>query len=537
MPRGRRPLRAAHRRGRRHRQRPGAAASGGEPLLARLRRQRRAALGEGRRAPLRPGGRAARARRRAAAGPGAEIARPGEGAFRRTGAGPGVLPFLRGEAGRHPGHRDAHRLDRRARLRAVSPRPGARRRPVEPRAEGGQALPHRAHRPVRHPPHRGRHPQLRHRHDPRQQPLRGRTRAAGEPGQAPRLHRPGRFEKDSETRNEKEAGRRGDRRRENGHEHDALPGEGRRLRHVVRVLAAPEEEHRLRHAAGRKSLGEEAEDRGAGRRTQRYHRTDAVHRPEEGDREVMKKILLLWLVALPAFAQVTVREYLVPPGHRVHDVWADAAPDGPVWISAQGSGNLGILDPKTGKVEFVPLGRGSSPHGVVAAADGAPWLTDGGQNAIVRVDPKTRAVKVWPLPADSGYTNLNTAIFDGKGIHWFTGQSGIYGRLDPKTGEMKLFEAPKGRGPYGIHATPDGTVYYASLAGSFIGKINPDGTTTVIEPPTRRQGARRVWSDSKGNIWVAEWNSGNLSRYEPKSGKWSAWQAPGDEPQIGRASC
>jgi len=241
---------------------------------------------------------------------------------------------------------------------------------------------------------------------------------------------------------------------------------------------------------------------------------------------------VLCAFAASAGAQVRVQEYPVPPGHGVHDVWADANPGGPIWISAQRSGNLGILDPKSGKVEFVKLGTGSSPHGVVAGDDGAPFLTDGGQNAIVRVDPKTRAVKRWPLPADSGYTNLNTAIFDKKGVHWFTGQSGIYGRLDPRTGDMKVFEAPKGRGPYGIHATPDGSVYYASLAGSFVGKINPDGSTRVIQPPTPRQGARRVWSDSKGHIWVAEWNSGNLSRYEPATGKWSVWRAPGDDPHV-----
>jgi virginiamycin B lyase len=246
-------------------------------------------------------------------------------------------------------------------------------------------------------------------------------------------------------------------------------------------------------------------------------------------------LLLTYLVLLPftAFAQVSVQEYSIPRGHRVHDVWADARPDGPVWFSAQGSGHLGILDPKSGKVEFVPLGQGSSPHGVIAGADGAPWLTDSGQNAIVRVDPKTREVKAWKLPEASGYTNLNTAIFDLKGVHWFTGQSGIYGRLDPVSGNLEIFKAPKGRGPYGIHVTPEGAVYYASLAGSYIARIDAaSGAATVIEPPTPRQGARRVWSDSKGSIWVAEWNSGNLSRYEPRSGRWSAWKAPGQGPQV-----
>src|SRR5438094_6442968 len=144
----------------------------------------------------------------------------------------------------------------------------------------------------------------------------------------------------------------------------------------------------------------------------------------------MKLFALALLVSAPAWAQVTVHEYLVPEGHGVHDVWADRAPNGSVWFSAEVSGRLGILDPKTGKIDFVALGQGSSPHGVIAAADGAPWLTDRGQNAIVRVDPKTHAVKVWKLPADDGHVILHSAAFDANGIHWFTGQAGIYGRLD-----------------------------------------------------------------------------------------------------------
>jgi virginiamycin B lyase len=242
---------------------------------------------------------------------------------------------------------------------------------------------------------------------------------------------------------------------------------------------------------------------------------------------------LLAFATLGAHAQVSVQEYPLPPRITAHDVWADPAPGGPVWFSGQSSGQAGRLDPKTGKVELIPLGPGSAPHGVILDRDGSAWFTDGGQNAIVRVDAKTREVKKWPLPKEAGYANLNTATFDGAGIHWFTGQSGIYGRLDPKTGDLKVFEAPRGRGPYGIHAAPDGAVYFASLAGSYVGRI--DAAThqvQVLEPPTKDQGARRVWPDSKGSVWVSEWNSGNLSRYDPKTGAWKTWKAPGERPRA-----
>ena len=247
----------------------------------------------------------------------------------------------------------------------------------------------------------------------------------------------------------------------------------------------------------------------------------------------MKFFALALLAWAPAWAEVTVHEYLVPEGHGVHDIWADSAADGPVWFSAEISGRLGILHPKSGKIDFVSLGEGSSPHGVIAAADGAPWLTDRGRNAIVRVDAKTHAVKAWKLPPDHGHVNLHSAAFDASGILWFTGQAGIYGRLDPDSGAFRLFPAPKGPGPFGMHATAQGEIYYASFTGSYIAHIDrASGDASVIEPPTPRQGARRLWSDSRGNIWVAEWYSGNVSRYEPASGKWMMWKPPGREPHV-----
>ncbi|CAH2395224.1 Vgb family protein [Mesorhizobium ventifaucium] len=204
-----------------------------------------------------------------------------------------------------------------------------------------------------------------------------------------------------------------------------------------------------------------------------------------------------------------VRYYPVPEGAGPHDV--APAPDGSVWYTAQGQGALGRLDPDTGAVEQITLGDGSAPHSVIVGPDGAAWVTDGGLNAIVRVDPETEAVKAFPLPEGYGYANLNTGSFDKDGRLWFTGQEGIYGRLDPASGKVDVWNAPRGRGPYGITTTPSGEVYYASLAGNHIARIDVSiGEASPIDPPTADQGARRVWSDSKGRIWVSEWNSGQV---------------------------
>jgi virginiamycin B lyase len=231
--------------------------------------------------------------------------------------------------------------------------------------------------------------------------------------------------------------------------------------------------------------------------------------------------------------EFATQEYPLPRGQGPHDV-APAAGGGGVWYTAQLSGELGWLDPKTGQTKAIKLGAGSAPHGVIVGPDGAPWITDGGLNAIVRVDPLTSEVKRFPLPADRRNANLNTAVFDRDGrTLWFTGQSGVFGRLDTQAGAMTVFDAPRGAGPYGIASCPDGEVYYASLAGSYVGRIlKGTGGAVVLTPPTANQGARRVWCDSKSRVWVAEWNAGQLAVYEPANQSWREWRLVGARPMA-----
>jgi virginiamycin B lyase len=250
--------------------------------------------------------------------------------------------------------------------------------------------------------------------------------------------------------------------------------------------------------------------------------------------EAMMRFILCTLTALsiliPSMANSQESKYYaVPKGDFPHDV--AVGPGGEVWYSGQKRGVAGRLDPVSGQIERIPLGGNSAPHGVIVGPDGAPWFTDGGQNAIVRVDAATKEIKVWPLPPERPYANLNTAAFDSKGRIWFTGQNGIYGRLDPKSGDIKVWDAPKGRGPYGITGTPGGGIWFVSFAGGYLANIDIEsGAVTVYEPPTKDQGARRVWSDSQGRLWVSEWNSGNVSVYDPSFKSWKQWKLPGENP-------
>ncbi len=54
----------------------------------------------------------------------------------------------------------------------------------------------------------------------------------------------------------------------------------------------------------------------------------------------------------------------------------------------------------------------------------------------------------------------------------------------------------------------------------------------MLEPPTANQGARRVWPDSQGRIWVSEWNAGMVAVFDPATEEWWEWRLPGASPRA-----
>lgn len=247
-------------------------------------------------------------------------------------------------------------------------------------------------------------------------------------------------------------------------------------------------------------------------------------------RTIRRPAVALLALAAVAIASATAapspwREWSVASGSHPHDV-APSADGKTVYYTAQFEGALGILDIASGKWRHVDLGDGSSPHGVITGPDGDAWITDQGLNELIRYDPGSRRLDRYRVPTRTN-SAPHTAAFAPNGVLWFTASAGWYGRVNPRTRKVDVWPAPRGQGPYGVTVTPNGTPYFASLAGNYVGKVDPrSGAVKVLEPPTKGQGARRVWTDSRNRVWVTYWSADKLGMYDPRSG-WREWNMPG----------
>src|SRR5439155_419545 len=215
-------------------------------------------------------------------------------------------------------------------------------------------------------------------------------------------------------------------------------------------------------------------------------------------------VVVLLLLPPAARAEVVVQAYELPKGGGPHDVAVGA--DGIVWYTAQRSGQLGHLDPATGKVELIPLGAGAAPHGVLVGPDGAPWITEGGTNAIVRVDPGTRVVTRWPLPDGHGWANLNTLTFDTPGRVWVTGQNGIYGRPEPGA-------QPRA---YAVYVDDTDVVWLSDWAANAVVRFDPERESFEVFPSDRPAANVRQLHGRRGEVWAPESGADRLVAYRTR---------------------
>jgi virginiamycin B lyase len=116
------------------------------------------------------------------------------------------------------------------------------------------------------------------------------------------------------------------------------------------------------------------------------------------------------------------------------------------------------------------------------------------------------------------------------GMLWFTVQGGnMVGRLDPKTGEVKLATSPTPRSnPYGMVVNSTGVPFFDEFGSNKIASIDPN-TMEIHEYVLPNPGARprRIAVTSDDVIWYTDYARGHLGRLDPKSGRVTEFPSPG----------
>jgi streptogramin lyase len=180
------------------------------------------------------------------------------------------------------------------------------------------------------------------------------------------------------------------------------------------------------------------------------------------------------------------------------------------------------------------IGRPTSePHDVVVAKDGTVWYSDFGEMFISKFDPKTLKVTEYPTQkfkpkAPEGQLSLE---YDRDGKFWFDMMyQGALGTLDPKSGETKFYPLPAKWNDdtvqlnfVGLRHDVDGRVWTKSVGTQDIFRLDiASGNWEKFHPtsslPNGHYSIYQVISDSKNNLWMAEFVDGHLGKIDAKTG-------------------
>jgi virginiamycin B lyase len=102
------------------------------------------------------------------------------------------------------------------------------------------------------------------------------------------------------------------------------------------------------------------------------------------------------------------------------------------------------------------------------------------------------------------------------------------GRLDPRTGEVKLLTPPTAHArPYGMALNSKGIVFFVEFGTNQVGSIDPNTLEfheyKLPDPASR---PRRVAITGDDIVWYSDYARGFLGRLDPKTGKVTEWPSP-----------
>jgi virginiamycin B lyase len=241
--------------------------------------------------------------------------------------------------------------------------------------------------------------------------------------------------------------------------------------------------------------------------------------------------------------RVIITEYDLPRQTiEPHDVIVDR--DGVAWYSNFGEQAFGKLDPKSGEHTEYPVpelkkGWPTGMLGLRADHNGNMWLGMMYQGAIARFDPKTEKFQIWSLPPDMNkdmaQVNMvrpESAHVDGKVWAQNNGFAAVH-RLDLASGNIETFMPFKDAKPgenhniYDVIPDSKNNLYFTDFAQEHIGRIDAKtGEIKLFRVPTSGSAPRRGMMDAQDRIWFGEYRGNKIAMFDTKTEKFQEWSMP-----------
>jgi virginiamycin B lyase len=203
-------------------------------------------------------------------------------------------------------------------------------------------------------------------------------------------------------------------------------------------------------------------------------------------------------------------------------------PDGRIWVTAFWQSQMWAMDPKTGKWESYEVTNDKSQPAQVRALEfdraGKLWIVLGGTKSVVRLDPKTREFKTYPVDMYA-----HDLVIDSKGDVWvndYFSKPERIAKLDTKTGRVTNFPLPsanlsdyEGKPlPYGLQIDAQDRLWSTQLSGNTLVRFDTrTGQSKLYRMPEPNSGPRRQAIGRDGSVWIPEFNTGYLTRFDPKT--------------------
>jgi len=239
-----------------------------------------------------------------------------------------------------------------------------------------------------------------------------------------------------------------------------------------------------------------------------------------------------------------VTEYdVIRPTSEPHDVLVDK--EGNVWYSDFGEMFIGKFNPKTLKLVEYPVQKfkDKAPTGLLSIEfdrDGKIWFDSMYQGSLGRLDPSTAKIDYFPVPAkwndetvQLNFTGLRHDV-DGKVWTKTVGTQHIF-RMDLKTGEWERFhptdflppDKVKGASIYQVISDSKNNLWMAEFTDGHLGKIDAKTTKVTWYPlPTEKARARRMNIDDQDRIVVTEYRGNRVTTFDTRAEKFTVYELP-----------